>query len=882
MRSLICSICLLIFSPYLDARDLIFKGYKINPDSTVLSEANLKGYTIPDSILDRVPFKNQNNLNRIYPGVVSYFQDFYIRGGASYETGFFIDGSKSNDLFTGKNSFFINPNAFEKIDYYNGFIPNDLGNVSSGLFNYTLRTGGDKISFEAEHLNDNITFTNDTFSGKKRLGAYYYGHNETNISVGGPLYFSNVRFFTNVNYLFQRDKNPQRYPGANNLTFFDDYYTPPNSITFNLPAGIVPFNSLESFNFLSTLLFDFEEIKIKASGIYFDENSYAERNHILQYLNPRAGLIDKNGGIFNIKIDHKINETVSYSLIGNYSFKDEMTTDQYLGDDYWSYGDSVANANAGVIWQRSNLDIINGHTGRYTLPTEKYIMISRFNPAGYPIIDHQKSYQESITLSGYVNYKLVNHNIRIGGDYTQNKIGLWQLPNQAILARDFFSLSLLPPFINSTEVELKEFVLVSRGVNNIGYDLLGKKNDSAPKPTNYSLYLDDYFSEFNNFQFYVGLRYDYFDYDFKKMIDPSAPEKTISFMTGELISSGLLDTESSSFISPKLAIKFQAISNLAFKASYSQNVQSHPYSNIYEGIYSLGQKLRAGNQIFSNVQDSKPIVNKSIELGIDYSPNGNLNLKMIYFNKTSKNIQQQELQMTVSGSPYQSYIYLSNNGSMDANGIDFLLDYYFRGFIIRSVLSIQKATELANYYSFIADGTDFIDYSINSPRINQINLNTLLVYDFSCLTNISDIFTGLNFSVLFNYNDGHSFVNFIYENNGFRTGERYLVQDYTPSILNFDLKIEKRFNISNNFNLDIYFYALNLFDRQNIYDVFSNTGKPDDDGFSTMYYSQNYSEERWAQIIQLHQLLVDYNPGGGQQTFYGPPRQIGFGIKLNY
>ena len=76
MRFLICSICFLVFSPYLDARDVIFKGYKINPDSTILAEENLHGYTIPDSILNKLPFKNQNNLNRIYPGIVSYFQDF--------------------------------------------------------------------------------------------------------------------------------------------------------------------------------------------------------------------------------------------------------------------------------------------------------------------------------------------------------------------------------------------------------------------------------------------------------------------------------------------------------------------------------------------------------------------------------------------------------------------------------------------------------------------------------------------------------------------------------------------------------------------------------------------------------------------------------------
>lgn len=36
------------------------------------------------------------------------------------------------------------------------------------------------------------------------------------------------------------------------------------------------------------------------------------------------------------------------------------------------------------------------------------------------------------------------------------------------------------------------------------------------------------------------------------------------------------------------------------------------------------------------------------------------------------------------------------------------------------------------------------------------------------------------------------------------------------------------------------------------------------------------------QARDLHRLLNVYNPDDHQQTFYSPPRQIGFGIKLNY
>lgn len=877
MRSLICSICLFVFTNQLSAIDFSFSDQRLNPDSTYLTEEIFQGYSIADSILEKIPFKNQNNLNRIFPGVVSYFQDFYIRGGASYETGFFIESSKFNDLFTGKNSFFINPNAFEKIDYYNGFIPNDFGNVSSGLFNYNLRTGGDKISFEAEHLSDNITFTNSAFSGKKRLGAYYYGHNETNISVGGPLYFDNIKFFANVNYLFQRDKNPQRYPGANNLTFSDDYYTPPNSITFNLPAGTVPFNSFENFNLLSTLLFDFDYIKIKATGIYFDENSYAERNHISDYLNTRLGLVNKNGGIINIKFDHNINKELSYSLNGNYSYKDEVTTDQYLGDNYWLYGDSVANANAGVIWQRSNFDIINGQMGRYTLPTRNFILTNHFNPAGYPIIDHQKSFQKSITLSGSINYKLENHNIRIGGDYIQNTIGLWQLPNQAILARELFRLSQFPGYEGYTEIQLKEMTAKGIGVNNIGFDVLGNKANDGPKPTNYSFYLDDSFGAFNNFQFYIGLRYDYFDFDKMKLIDPASPEKTIDFSTNILVPGGLIESETYSFVSPKAAIKIQALNNLAFTASYSQNVQEHPYSDIYEGLYSVGYKLRAGNYLRPAIKGLKPIVSKSVEIGIEYSTVTNLNLKMILFNKNSTGIIKPEIQMTNTGSPYQSYNFLSDSGIINLNGIEFLLDYFYKGFYISSTLNYQNIKPSIEFnraaYSF-----SFIHSpQINSTRTNKFSVNVLTAYDLSYLSGLSSIFNGINISAMYNYNTGHPYVksiNFTIPNSGY-------IEETTPNVSQIDLKVEKNFELYNGLNLEFYFYVINLLDTKNIYEVFSTTGKVDDDGYSILYASFTHSEEEWAQMLRLHQLFVDYNPGG-QQIFYGPPRQIGFGIKLNY
>jgi hypothetical protein len=73
--------------------------------------------------------------------------------------------------------------------------------------------------------------------------------------------------------------------------------------------------------------------------------------------------------------------------------------------------------------------------------------------------------------------------------------------------------------------------------------------------------------------------------------------------------------------------------------------------------------------------------------------------------------------------------------------------------------------------------------------------------------------------------------------------------------------------------------VINLFDTKNIYNVFPKTGSAEDDGNEDIPYLE---EVYGKQVSQLNKLINLYNPDEGQQTFFGPPRQIGFGIKLNY
>lgn len=837
----------------------------INSDSLRQIElGNLATYSMPDSVLKLFPFQSLNYLNRFYPGVVSYFQDFYIRDGENYETGYFIDGVKFNDLFTGNNSFFLNPSTYKSIDFYNGFITSDIGNTSSGLFNYNLRTGGDKLQFNAEYLTDNITFTNDAFSGNKRLGTYFYGYNETNLNIGGPLLLNNLKFFINTNYLFQRDKNPQRYPGADNL-FFNDSVSM-DSITINLPAGIVPLNSFESFNLLSTIFYDAEEIKIKVYGIYFNENELSERHHLIDYLNPRTGLINNSGGIINLNLQQDVNNVLSYSINGNYYNKSEVIADPYLGNNYWTYGDSVANAEAGIIWERSVKDINSGRVGRYVLPSFRGVFNYNFTNENYPGVDHKKLNQERVSLAGKLSLNMYGQLIRIGGEYSYHNLMQWELANQNALAYIFVDFRSQPNFDDYSDEELKEFIAFYRGANNFGYSLSGGDlNDDiykSPEPEFYSIYIDDRINIVNNLSAYLGLRYDHFNFNFKKMVDPTNPDKTVNRSTGEIIENGLIDTDDYSFFSPRIALEFLVINNLSFISTYSEKVQSHPFSDLYQGINSILYILNTGpfNQAYILTGDTKPIETSEFEFGIKFLPLNNLRTGLKYFNKNSKNHLSIDLQEVNPSSAFSSYYYLNADQTFDIWGIEYIIDYYTKGLKFISNICYQNT-----------------DVEIIGDRSNKIIINAFMNYDFIHFLKLSGIFRELNLSTQFTFNSGHPY---------YYTGLRYPDIPYsgtTPNVYQFDLKLEKRIAITEILKLGFYIYVINLFDAKNVYDVFPRTGSADNDGFLddpeiVRQLVETYGEE----YLTLYKLMNQYNPLNQQQTFYGPPRQIGFGIKLNY
>ena len=95
-------------------------------------------------------------------------------------------------------------------------------------------------------------------------------------------------------------------------------------------------------------------------------------------------------------------------------------------------------------------------------------------------------------------------------------------------------------------------------------------------------------------------------------------------------------------------------------------------------------------------------------------------------------------------------------------------------------------------------------------------------------------------------------------------------------------------------NANIYLAVINVFDTKNIENVFLRTGSTNDDGYISDpalggKLAETYGPEYAAlyrainiDYYEQYQNAVNLAPTITQPLFYGPPRQIRFGIRLEY
>jgi outer membrane receptor protein involved in Fe transport len=652
------------------------EGFQVS-DVVVIAERPLiqkdntnKIRTTTSDDIDLLPVRGVDNIVTLTAGVVREADALFIRGGRQDEVGYYLEGVNIRNPEVGGRSVTIPQDALEEIQVQSGGYTAEFGGANSGIVRQQLKSGSSQFHTSFEYITDNVTFKSkdDIHDGEKRLGTHWFGYNEMSGVLSGPLMDPRYRLFFNFNYIYNKDQNPQPYPGIELGKIVDDVSK--DSINLFYPAGPVKNNSRGAYSYAGTITLDFSPVTLRLTGTYSDiredvlNNSQARAwTPVLSFLNPRIGERNINDGSFSVKLTHVTSPNFFYEINGGYYLQKLEDMDPWLKEDFWSYGDSVANAEAGWVWERSGKDLEAGRIGQYVTPSIRNIYGFGFNGYGEVPVNYQKRDRQGINVSAALTYFAgKHHTIKLGGEFQRYTLRRWTVGGQDDLIALVASRLEDDPTLDENEV--RRSVLINQGVNNYGYDVFGNELDDDEffgphEPVFIGAYLQDRI-DFNDIIINAGLRFDYFDLDNKMLIDPALPDNGMFAQSGEIKPEGWTDVPTYQSVSPRLGISFPVTDRTVFHAQYGQFVQQSRLLDVYQGYYRTSFEIKGGFFIPSPVgKNVRPTRTTQYEIGFTQLLTDFLSFDITGYYKDVKDqvvfVSQDTLTLTLHSNPIQHF-----------------------------------------------------------------------------------------------------------------------------------------------------------------------------------------------------------------------------------
>jgi outer membrane receptor protein involved in Fe transport len=857
---------------------------------------------IDNEFFAKIPARGLNAAISTQPGVVIDKNDnIFIRGGRADEVGYRVDGVGANDILFGGRSVNVTAEAVEQVQVQAGGFNAEYGGANAGLVQTSLRTGSPdrwKVSFLGE--TDRYAKVNT-----KSLGGYSTGYSDFTATVGGPLPVMNnkIRFFGSVENTFNRDgrnlgvsvRSPIQFTGPNAVVT-DPTYTPahsraggtanaiPDTLNVNFPGGTSLGGSDNRWLGAGTLLFDLTPVQIRLAGTYSFEKTVNSTFFANLLDQQRLPLNLYRDGIANVRISHVLSPTMFYEANFNYYNSSYVTEDPNLLGNVFAYGDSAANAALGYQLAGNSLNY-----NAYSLWGGQFTM----NQPGAQIAGFER--RKQLSLGGKIDFtaQLKQHEVKVGGEYTRYTIRRYNPGTNVLGWNQIVRTS------NPADVEVNLMKQNGTGSDTYGYDVFGNtiENDvikngaywyfGPRKPVFAAAYVQDKI-EFSDIILNLGMRWDYINPDSKDVVDPS----NLTFDSNDFIKAeNIVSTEKTSVFSPRIGFSFPVTDRTVFHAQYGKFVQQTKLRDSYLGASSVAGTIKGG--FF--VQNSwgwglKPTQTTQYEAGFSQqlSDFASFDISAFY-----KDIQDQVTWVNVApeaGTAGQNYGALVNADFTTAKGIEIKLtmrrtnritaqlNYTFSdtrttGSNTSSTAGLWSAGSIVAVpkYTFPAD--------FNVPHTGSV----LLDYRFA-KGDGGPVLEQLGANLLLQFNSGHSFTRLLAQQQGpaptdprFRQPLEPIGSSSTPWFFELDARLDKTFSFGA-LDLNVYVYVINLLGTDNPVDAYFRTGDPGDDGYLSTAAGASTAQTNGPQFVNFYRAVNDGQNSGN----WGPPRQIRFGLKLDY
>jgi len=813
-----------------------------------------------------------------------------IRGGRGGEAAVYVDGVLVNDPYNNAVRVYLPNDAIEEMSVQTGGFNAEYGDAMSGIIITTTKSGSKKYSGSAEVITDGFLSTSD-----KQLGTYSYGFNEYTASLSGPIYpGGDHTFYFSGARRWKQDQTPS-YGWAENA---------------NKPAafegGAIPGNNDQDWSATGKMKFQLTEtMDIKTSAVWTDR-TYSSTggsfgmNPIWLYNTAHAPEWNTEHRSFNVTFTHAPSSKTYYDVKFNYFYTFRENYDRSFGDDLWAYGDPHNNP-------LDNTDANYGIT--YT---------DRYEPDYFkPGAQYNDYFKNKTTYMGFdfdITHQLdQNHTIKAGFEY------------KAHVLREFRMLDPVKLASKSNLTDLERYRLAD--VRFYGYDMEGNEVDDgdyfsvtrdaglsptggfdkqAPyEPIIMSAYIQDKI-EFGDLVLNLGLRYDRIDpnaWQFKQREAATDADGNIIASTGMFGGNEIFDgtdvedSEVHQFVSPRMGVAFPVTENTVFHAQFGKFYQAPNLNDLYLSPFFLDSWVNRGGY-FTTLDNPnlEPPKTTSYEVGFKQRLGDIAALRLTAFYKETEGL----IQVIPVQTDVTEIAFTENGDFGVIKGLDIMLTVTrFKNFSAKFAYELQYASgtgsaTASNFDIAWQDGGNgnfpkfTMPLDFEQRHTGSINIDYRLNEDEGpTLFGIKPLeLFGAN--LLYSFNSGNPYTRMRvqntkpfsgrYDNDGLSEKPLTAVNsEVSPWVSRMDLRLDRRFNLPiGDAALTLSLYVLNLFNTENIRDVWITTGLGDDTGYLGTEDGQTYYNGLSAQEKQ------NYKMRESDFFNYGIPRQIRLGAKIQF
>jgi outer membrane receptor protein involved in Fe transport len=784
--------------------------------------------------MDRLPVTTINQVITLQAGVVESDLGTHLRGGRTDEITYFVDGIMTKVPNTGWQSVRVNPNAVEEVTVVSGGFDAEYGDALSGVVNIVTKEGGTKHSGTVKFLTDEV------FSSWEQIN---YGYNKYDISLGGPLPVSKrLRYFV-----------------SGELMMTDAF----EEALYKATSPRIDYRTQARFSYL----FPNAKGKITFSGFrsreqYVVWSPYLAGGNRVKYLEQKPMSRIKNwilSTTFNYMLTAKtltslkIGATHFERCYGNRDYQYEEDSGRTWYGDYRFYAEHILDdlVSGDVVITDWMIDTLKEYHEEYQNRDVLYLRNSPYATEGrfYTYGDyrvwrfwHNDDYQGRFDITHSVGKV---HEFKTGLDFIQ--------------------------------YNMKYFDNNLPWVTNPFWDYYDRD------PYKVAFYAQDKM-DFEGLIARIGLRFDYFDPKAVTYADP-----------GNALDSTLVEAESNYKVSPRLGFSLPVTDRMKFRFNYGHYFQLPQLDDMYGTTDTavIRLALSRGNTIVGNIL-IKPQKTVMYEVGIENQLSDDIAFGFTAYFKDIYDLSQiREVQALPI--PYFQYF---NVDYGNVKGFEFNLKKRMSNmWALGLTYTLQFAKGTAAYagewyydhYNYQID-PPVIDYWLDFDERHTVNAN--FDVDFP-----KDFFLfplqQLASSIVFSYHSGQPYTP--EDLRGNKLGDENSAR--MPGFWNVDWNFSRRVKVGP-VNLILSGMIYNLFNTQQVDEVYVTTGRADDHGdpepglgqfgylpISSSRYSPqaDYNHDGLLTPVELKQdyiqILEDYY---NDPTNYLNPFRVRLGVGLGF